>query len=339
MAQHHALRRKVKNPSRLPAVVCVSALLACTFALAIALAGNASAATFQCPAAPQSWKPARGGPAYWGPEQNPGTDVERITCSYLNTKGEALGIAVNFALPTDLNPVSDFAYGCDGGGPVAWDANQRVYQVTSHAYWLDANFSDPYHLATGGTISAFESAARTMLSDATELAHPCLVKIVPTSTLAGWLFDFAFRLAGKGVVAIGAIGTHVPAAGIAPGVPSFPVPDAHFSTETSAGHTVVHKLDAPVIPITVRNGSGRHVVTVAITKAGGFSFAMLNAQTAAASLNLRIRVVASSLSSCPRGSRGTLSLATHPATVRLALCASTFGSLKTQAAMVTIQQS
>jgi hypothetical protein len=321
-----------------PGVV-VSALLLLAAGLA-ASAVAVGATSFACPAAPSGWTPASGGAQFWGPDQNPGADTERITCSYLNTKGEGIGVVVNFALPTDLNPIDDFYYGCNGLGAVAWTHTQRVYQLTSATHWMDANFSDPYHLTPAGQVTQFEDMARLMLATAQPLAHACSVKVAPTPALAGWLFDFEFALTGKTTYAFGGIGTHVPAQGKIAGVPSYPIPDGSFQTKGSAQHPTVATVSAPVVALSVVTGSTKRTVTIKLVSAIRFSFTEVQTgQQAVAALLLQVRVVHSTLAACPVGSQGTLELSTVPASVSLKLCAPVFGKLASGPPTVTIQQS
>ena len=319
--------------SVVPVLVLAAAALATT-------AVAARADSFACPSAPSGWTSASGGAQFWGPDQNPGADTERITCSYLNAKGQGIGIVVNFALPTDLNPVDDFYYGCSGLGAVPWSDTQRIYQLTSATHWLDANFSDPYQLTTGNQVTQFEAMTRVMLSTAQPLAHACAVKVAPTPALAGWLFDFEFALSGKSGFAFGGIGTHVPAQGKIAGVSSYAIPDGSFQTKGPAQHPQVATLSAPVVPITVVTGSTKHTVTIKLLGATRFSFTEIRAgQLAVAALLLRVQVIHSTLTTCPVGSQGSLTLSTIPASVRLKLCGPVFGALRSGPPTVTIQQS
>jgi hypothetical protein len=327
------------SPRRLAGIAVWCALCASVVALLGGTSARADTISFTCPGAPAGWQPAAGGAVFWGPEQNPGTDLERITCSYLNGKHEGLGIVVNYALPTDPNPIDDFPYGCNGLGSVAWTDAQRVYQLASGTHWLTANFTDPYDLLSGGGVAQFEGVAHQMLNDAEGLAHACKVAFVPTSTLAHWLFDFDLDLGGGGVSALGAIGTHIPPQSTANGVPAYPVPDGSFETKGPARNPTVAHVSAPTVAIRVVAHGARHTVTIALTNATRFRFRTLaNGGQATASLLLGVTVVDSSLPSCRVGSKGTLLIATVPATVRLDLCGPLFGTLTSRSAAVTIQQ-
>ena len=306
-------------------------------------AGAGEQSNYNCPNAPAGWTGASGGPQYWGPDQNPGADVERITCGYLNAKDDLVTLAVNFALPTDPNPWNDFDYGCGGLGAVAWSDSQRIYQSVSPSYWMDVSFTDPQNLISSGEVGSFEGVAKDMMTGAQGSAHPCAVKIAPTSTLAGWLFDFEFELRGKGVVAFGGIGTHTPAQGAVLGVSSYAVPDGSFHVKTMAHSSkpVVASLSAPSVGISVHERGGvRHAVTIKLTQGTAFSFKELpDNRSATSSLVVSVRVIGSTLPGCAVGSRGTLSLATMPSAVSLNLCGAVFDGLKSQAPTVTIQQS
>ena len=249
---------------------------------------------FTCPDAPAGWTGASGGPQYWGPDQNPGADVERITCGYLNGKGELVSLAVNFALPTDPNPWNDFDYGCGGLGAVAWSDSQRIYQSVSTGYWMDVSFTDPLHLISSGEVGNFEGVAKNMMSGAQGSAHACAVKIAPTSTLAGWLFDFQFQLRGNGVVAFGGIGTHVPAQGTVVGVASYAVPDGSFHVKTAHSTSpVVASLNAPTVNISVHEHGGvRRAVTIKLLQGTTFRFKMLpDNRSATSSLVVSVKVI------------------------------------------------
>jgi hypothetical protein len=318
--------------------LCVVVLAALVLAASGARATAAVGATipFTCPSAPSDWTSSPAGPQFWGPDQNPGADTTRITCIYLNSKSQALTVAVNYADPDDLNPIDDFFYGC-GTGSVGWSDTQRVYQVASDTHWVDANFSDPLNLFASGDVTKFEAVANQMVDNAKGLAHSCGLKVVPTDTLAGWLFDFEFDLNGNGVVAYGGIGTHIPPASKVAGIASYAIPDGSLQTKGPASARIVTKVSAPPVQIVVLAQGKKHTVTIRLTKGISFRSATTqnNSDTTSAFVT-QIRVVHSTLSTCPVGSLGTLALATVPSVLTLKLCGSVFGSLKGRKPEVTI---
>src|ERR1700753_814847 len=107
-----APRTSVRAPSR---TWLLKIALAAVLSVAFLVAGgsNARAAAtvppdYTCPGAPSGWTNASMGPQFWGPDENAGSDLMRITCWYVNGKQQDLTIAVNYALPDDLNAINDF---------------------------------------------------------------------------------------------------------------------------------------------------------------------------------------------------------------------------------------
>jgi hypothetical protein len=291
---------------------------------------------FTCPSPPSGWK-AGTGPIFWGPDENPGTDQVEITCQYQDRGGKSFGVRVSYALPTDFNPYSDFYYGCGTTGAVSWSGTQRMFRATSNQRWVMASFSDPGNLLSGGEEPRFESLARVMVSDALPLAHACSFQPSANEALAGWLFDFTFELASKGVVVRGGIGTHV-SQKIA-GEASYAIPDGSFQTKGAAGHPAVTVINAPKVAIVVAEAKQRHTLTVELTKGLSFLFATTKTRGSSAALVAGIRVIHSTLPGCGVGSLGTLSLATTPAAVKLQLCASVLGTLRNRNSRVDITRS
>jgi hypothetical protein len=290
---------------------------------------------FACPAAPSGWTAPKA-PGFWGPDENPGTDTEEITCVYASGKGKSMSVVVSYALPTDQYPFNDFVYGCGSNGAVAWDNTQRVYHLPSPDRWALASFTDPLRLLDGADVSRFEGLTRSMVNAAHDLAHTCSLKAAPTETVATWLFDFVLDLRSKGIAAKGTLGTHVPQSGVTPGVASYAIPDGSFQTSGgSPSSPLVTGLKAPPVPIAVREQGKTYTVTIALTK--GISFTQREGR--AASLVAGVTVVHSTLAGCRRGSQGTLTAATGPAMLKLDLCSSVFGGLKSRAPRVDIERS
>jgi hypothetical protein len=297
-----------------------------------AAAALAADPNFTCPPAPPAWTSSPR-PQFWGPAEDPGDDTERITCSYANSRGLSTSVVVSYALPSDINPINDFYYGC-GTGSVPWSTAQRTYDIASGDHWALANFEDPYHAVSGSDQGKFETLARQMLSEAQPLAHACGAKTVPTQVLASWLFDFAFRLTGDGVTGSGRVGTHPSQAGA--GIGSYAIPDGTFKTTGLLAHAAVADLAAPLLRIAVVEHGRRHTVTIKLGTGVSFRFEKVTGGSGAASLVTRVRVIRSTLSTCHAGSHGTLRLGTSPSRVRLSLCGSVFGGLKIRQPQVQI---
>jgi hypothetical protein len=308
-------------------------------------AGVAQAAAYgagipvSCPAAPTGWTSSSAGPQDYGPEQNPGSDLERITCIYVDAKKEQLSVALNYALPSDLNPYSDFDYGC-GTGAIPWSNSLRDYQVVSTTLWADATFDDPLDLTSAANVPQFEGVAQQLMKQAHGLAQSCALNVKPTQTSAGWLFDFEFDLNGNGVIAYGGIGTHVPASTKIVGVASYAIPDGSLQTKGSQSHPSVTGITSPDVKITVLDHGKIHTVTIEFTKGLSFkSVTVADGTVESNTLDAQVKVIHSTLSTCPRGSLGTLSLATAPPTVKLGLCGPVFAALTSRKPEVTIQSS
>jgi hypothetical protein len=295
--------------------------------------------SFVCPAPPSGWTAPKA-PGFWGPNENPGTDTEEITCLYANSKGQSMSAVVSYALPTDLYPFNDFVYGCGSNGAVAWDDTQRIYHLPSSDRFALASFADPLKLLGSAEVPKFEALTHSMVDAAHVLAHNCSLKAAPTQTVATWLFDFDLDLRSNGVAAKGSLGTHVPQSGVSPGVASYAVPDGTFQTSGSPSNPVVTSLKAPPVTITLHDHRKTYTVTIAFTKGISFRQGAANgAGTLVASLVAGVTVVRSTLAGCRRGSQGTLTVATHPAMLKLDLCSSVFGALKSRAPRVDIERS
>jgi hypothetical protein len=323
-----------------PLTVRVCAVLA--LALAAVVLGPARPAvaaprdlSAACPTAPSGWNEPDNNPQIWGPEQEPGTTSENVNCWYYNADhSKSVMVSAEFALPSDMNPINDFYYGCGSNGSVSWDAQNRQYRVTSTNRWLYVTFNDATQRAIpDNQVNTFESLAKTLLNNTESAAHTCSLKTVPTSTQAGWLFDFEFSFRGNGVIAYGGIGTHNP--GI---IGAAPLPDGTFTTAGEGSNPKVGKLHTPPILVAVVKNGKKTSMTLRLGKGLSFTYKLVAEGTvSAATLKAQVRVSRSTEPSCKAGSKGTITFTSAPANVALDLCGGFFKTASHKAS-VTIEE-
>jgi hypothetical protein len=122
---------------------------------------------------------------------NPGSDQVTVYCSYFAGAGRRhIIVDVEYALPSDLDPLYDFFVGCASqdfaarlpNGAYAWNVRDRLYRVPSSNSWSYATFYDLGHHLAARDVPAFERIARTLLRSAGPAAHPCTLSGGPSST-------------------------------------------------------------------------------------------------------------------------------------------------------------
>jgi hypothetical protein len=125
----------------------------------------------------------------------------QVGCDYFAGAHRHLTVELDYALPTDPNPVSDFDFGCSDGG-VNWDGNTRAFRIASPDEWAIVAFLDPSHQLSQGDVPAFKDVARKLLRNAEGFAHTCSLVVRPTTSVSQVRFSFATLTgdAGHGLV-------------------------------------------------------------------------------------------------------------------------------------------
>ncbi len=162
--------------------------------------------TIACPAAPSGWAvPPASGKAVLSP-MAPSVEGERyggnavvIICDYFATNGSGKHIlaSVVYALPTDINPVADFYFGCSSGG-TTWTDRDRVYRVMSPDRWAIAAFTDFLGLLDDTTVPAFQNVTRQLLASTAGYAHTCDLKVQETPINSAFSYTFGSSFGNGG---------------------------------------------------------------------------------------------------------------------------------------------
>jgi hypothetical protein len=294
--------------------------LACG-ALAAAFAPTSSVAaaplakdpnTIACPVASTKWfVPAAAG----GKEIEDGetdlhyrpSDAVTVNCNYFTRGGKHVLVSVQYALPSDPNPINDFYYGCSSS-ETPWNSTDRVFRLTSRNQWAVAVFYDTLFQLKDSEVDMFEGVTRRLLQNAEGYAHDCSLRVAPTAVESTYAFTFDVP-AGK------AEGSFV--------VQAAPNRDPRAST------VPVVQARAATIRLGVTSGGGRHRLAVEISHGVTYRdrhFAGTGRSSTTAgtsSVTFAIRVVGSKVPSCPKGATGTLTVSTAPA-VSLRVCGQTF---------------
>jgi hypothetical protein len=272
------------------------ALLSPTFAAA---AGG----SVTCPSAPAGWTSSPSTPTFWGPTQNPGQDTEEVTCHYASAL-KRVSLVGEYALPTDINPINDFYYGCTNSHDVAWSDSTRVYIVTSKSQWGYAELNDSDNQLAPSDVSGFESATRALLANTEGFGHVCKVHTtspVGVNSIFRFSFEFDVHSAAKGFEAFGGVSSSTDG--------NQSVPAGSFTTligaNGSSNLAKVVQVQAPEIPMTIVDHGKVHTVTIRIGT--GIDFLL---QGATERLRANIEVVRSNYPSCRRGATGTLTIST-----------------------------
>jgi len=262
--------------------------------------------TIGCPAAPSGWNDPAVTKIIAAPESVPPPDpnpAERqalggnqatVSCVYHGKNGDVT-VAVSFALPADMNPVSDFDEGC-GQGNVAWDDTNRVFSVGSDTHWAIASMSDMLGDLSAAEISSFEGVARKLLDNAQGYAHPCSLVTKPTAVLGRWYFDIAVA------------GTNL---------------KDTFWTATNPnrnGIYAIKRISAATASLHLRTKAGTRLLAIRFENGVDFRG---EAPKVAAEVRFRVRVTASQVQSCKKGATGTLAISTKPE-VLLKVCGQAF---------------
>jgi hypothetical protein len=267
--------------------------------------------TIACPQPPSGWtNPAEGGKTVESPQINQNiatlgaSDQVEVACDYFELPRKHILVSVNYAVPDDINPQSDFYWGCSSAG-TPWNTSDRVFRVMSPDQWAIAAFSDIGGYLAQTEVPKFEQVTRQLLANAEGYGHPCSLHTAPTLLASN--FHYSFQVADGG-------GSGSFWAAIGP-------------RQTTA--TRVLRVTGVAIRLHVRTtGGARHPLTIRVER--GIDYLPAGAHVTGR-VRLGIRVVASQVPTCGVGNTGTLTITTAPS-VRLAVCGRTFlhGKAQTQ---------
>jgi hypothetical protein len=289
----------------------VGCLAAATVVAAVAPALTAAASAAKdpngiaCPAAPAGWSlPATGGKKV----EDAATDVRlrpsdavTVNCNYFATRGRYILVNVQYALPSDPNPNSDFDFGCSSSD-TQWNTTDRIFRVMSRDEWAYATFFDSTGELAGNEVPQFEGVTRQLLQNAGGYAHACNLRVAPTAGTTRYTFSFVLP------------------AGHAAG--SF---SAKATTNGVSAMPVV-AVTVPTIVLSVVTRGRRDALTVRVTRGIDYHESA-TAPNGTVSLNATVRfavqVLDSGVPACPKGANGTLSVST-PAAVFLSVCGRSF---------------
>jgi hypothetical protein len=266
--------------------------------------------TIACPAPPAGWSnPPGTGKTVESPQINENiaalgaSDQVEVACDYFELPRKHILVSVNYAVPDDINPKSDFYWGCSSS-TTPFDPSIRVFRVMSQNQWAIAAFSDVGGYLAQAEVPKFEHITRQLLANAEGYGHPCSLHTAPTLLTSNFHFSF-----------------QVPAGG---GSGSFWAALKPRQTTVAP----VDRVTAVAITLHVRTAGAKHPLTIKVVR--GIDFLPVRAHVAAR-VRLRVRVVASQVPGCGVGQTGTLTITTAPS-VRLAVCGRTFlrGKAQTQ---------
>lgn len=282
------------------------------FALAVAVAPAGLAAhsvndpsTIACPAAPAGWarEPVRKNVA--SPQSVPepaaeehmatGGNLVTVSCTYFASLVKQVTVRVSYALPTDINPVNDFYWGC-GGGTQKWDTSYRVFRVPSDAQWASASFDDVAGNLSDGQVPTFERLTHQLLQNANGYGHPCGTVSKPTKLSSRYSFDI--YVAGGNIKSV------------------FWTNDA----KANNGVMPIAQANQSKSVLNVKVGRKTRPLTIELTR--GIDFHLTPAHRAD-TVRYVVRVLKTAVPNCYRGATGTLTISTRPS-IALAVCSQTF---------------
>jgi hypothetical protein len=276
--------------------------------------------TIACPAASASWAvPAGAG----GKQIEDGqtdvhyrpSDAVTVNCNYFTSGGRHILVYVQYALPSDPNPINDFYYGCSST-VTPWNGTDRVYRVTSRDQWAIAVFYDSLSLLKGGEVPMFEGVTRRLLANAEGYAHDCSLRVAPTSVVS--TYSFSFDVSG----------------GHASG--TFAV-EADPGRNPRAATVPVVQFEVPSITLHVSTGGVSRVLAIRVRRGIAYHDYHHGAGTAppTSRVTFAIEVLRSTIPTCRTGASGTLTVSTSPS-VSLRVCGRSFatGRAKTSIAFL-----
>ena len=292
-----------------------AALIGCGLLAALAPAAAKSVAPVKdpsaiaCPTPPAGWtNPPGTGKTVESPQIDKhiaslgSSDQVQIECDYFALPRKHILVSVNYAAPDDINPQTDFYWGCSSSG-TPWSASDRVFRVMSQDQFAIAAFSDIGGYLSEAEVPKFERVTRRLLANVEGYGHPCSLNTVPTDLSS--TFHYSFKVAaGAGSGSFWAV---------------------IGSKQTTA--TRVVRVTGVAMRLHVMTSSGSHPLTIKVER--GIDFLPTRPHVVGR-VRLSVRVVASRVPTCGVGTTGTLTITTAPS-VRLAVCGRTFLYGKAQA--------
>jgi hypothetical protein len=267
------------------------------FAAAAGAAGDPirDASNIVCPPGPPNWSINE--KKIWDGRHDvrlAGLQQVAVNCNYVTSNFDHIEVSVSYALPTDVNPVNDFYFGCSSGG-IPWTATDRTFHVSSPDQWAIATFNDLLRQISEPEARAFQNVTRQLLKNAEGYGHACTLNVAPTQLKARFTFSFQ------------ADGGNAQGSFYAQGL---------VNPKTNS---------VPVVQATVRNfalkvNGTKSALVLAVKR--GIDYHPPK-PTVARQVRLAVQVVDSKLASCRKGATGTLTITTAPS-VRLAVCGKTF---------------
>jgi hypothetical protein len=246
-----------------------------------------------------------------------------VSCEYSQAPRHTVSVVAEYALPADLNPLSDFYYGCDQRRKQAWTSTGRLYFAASGTRWSYVEFADPGRQLPDTAVGSFESVARALLVHVGASAHLCKINTAtPTLVQHLYLFGFEFILTSPDLRAFGGIATQSKSTPL--------IPDGSFTTVSAPDATVVAKVshvNAPDFTVQIVAKGRRYSMRLRLER--GIDFLQ---KPPTQRLRMGLDVVRSNYPRCAKGARGRLTItrsaldnsSNAPANVRLDLCGSLF---------------
>ena len=246
-----------------------------------------------------------------------------VSCQYSQAPRHTVSVVAEYALPADLNPLSDFYYGCDKRRQQAWTSTGRLYFAASGTRWSYVEFADPGRQLPDTAVGSFETVARALLQRVGAVAHVCKINTAsPTLVQHLYLFGFEFILSSRDLRAFGGVATQSKSNPL--------IPDGSFTTVAAPDATVLAKVshvNAPEFTVQIVAKGRRYFLRLRLGH--GVDFLQ---KPPTQRLRLGLNVVGSNYPRCAKGARGTLTItrssldnaANAPANVRVDLCGSLF---------------
>ena len=285
----------------------IAAVILCATLAAASMAAHAvkDPATIACPAAPAGWTHSPVIKDLATPQSVPepaaeehlatGGNLVSVSCTYFATDIRQATIKVSYALPTDINPVNDFYFGCSSGG-LNWNSTYRVYRVLSPDQWAMALFTDLGGYVDANDVPAFESATRQLLQNAEGYGHACNTQAKQTVLASRYSFDV--RVANGNLTSV------------------------FYTLDNPGSNGVVKVIDstATKTALKVRVKGTTYPLTINLLR--GIDFRETPTHTAD-TVRYAIQVVSTKVPGCHKNAAGILTLSNSPA-VLLEVCGQTF---------------
>jgi hypothetical protein len=257
-----------------------------------------------CPDAPGGWNALPVRKVVDTPQSVPEPDAEehfqtggnlvRVACTYYAATNTHVTVTVSYALPSDVNPVNDFYWGC-GAGTMRWNESYRVYRVPSVTQWANATLIDAGGFLPARDVPAFRTVTDRLLENAEGYGHACKLLTRPTAVALKYTFDI--KAAGGNL-------------------------KSQFLAEEAAKNGVHPIVQSTVTTARVRVTADGKSRPLTIRLARGLDFRPATARSAG-QVRYAVKVVSSKVPSCRGGAAGTLTITTRPS-VLLAVCGQRF---------------